>query len=76
MDKTFIKEGRALKGAFTIVAVTFAVLLASCGGADAPGLVSQQQEEAAALNQAMQIARETNAAKVRGERAKVSAASE
>lgn len=76
MNKSLIDHGRAHKGAFTIAAVTFAVLLASCGGADSPGLASQKQEEAAALDQAMQLAREANAVKVRTERAKVSAESQ
>ena len=58
------------------VIAAFAVLLASCGGADSPEMAAQQRDEAAALQHAMTLAKTANAAKVRGERAKAAAVSQ
>jgi hypothetical protein len=60
------------------LAVGFGALLAACGGSDAvepaatATMTARQQQEAAALDKAMSLAREAHSAKVRGERARQS----
>jgi hypothetical protein len=56
----------------TLAAAAFGVLLAACGGAnDEPN--ARQQEEAAAMQRAVGLASQANAAQVKIERAKVAA---
>jgi len=74
MRNTLDVTSRSRRNASVIAALS--VLLASCGGGDSPEMAAQQRDEAAALQHAMALAKTANAAKVRGERAKVAAAAQ
>lgn len=69
MNEALSNVGRAHRVVLALCALGVAALQASCGGEEGVADTKRQQAQAATLDKAMTLAKSTNAAKMRGERA-------